>query len=92
MAQVVITLKLMPDGPESNLDEIKKEAESKIKSFAGEGEVRFEEEPIGFGLVAIKVLFVMDESNEELSGLEEDLKNLDGVNSVEVEDMRRALG
>ena len=92
MSQVVVTIKLMPENPEVDLDDIKKEVENKVKSFIKEGEIRFEEDPIGFGLVALKVLFAMDEGNEELDKLEEDLGNLEGVNSAEVIDMRRGIG
>ena len=91
MAQMVVTFKLMPESPDVNLDDVKKNTESKVKSFAGEGEVRFEEEPIGFGLVALKVLFAVDEE-KSLEELENDLKTIEGVSSVEVVDMRRGIG
>ena len=54
--------------------------------------MKFEEDPIGFGLNALKVTFVMDEEGGSTDKLEEDLKSIEGITSVEVIDMRRALG
>ncbi len=91
MAQMVVTFKIMPESPEVSLEDLKKVIEGKVKSFAGEGEVRFEEEPIGFGLVSLKVLFAVDEE-KSLDELENNLQNIEEVNSVEVVDMRRGIG
>lgn len=92
MAQMVVTIKVMPVSPEVSLENLKKEIEKKVKAFAGEGEVRFEEEPIGFGLSALNVLFAMDEEKGSTEKLEENLKNIEGVVSAEVVDMRRGIG
>ena len=92
MANVVITLKIMPESPDTDLSKITEEAKAKITSFAGEGDMKTEEEPIAFGLKALKILFVMDESKGSTEELEKDISSLDGVNSVEVVDVRRAVG
>ncbi len=92
MAKVIITMKIMPESPDTDLDDLKGQIEKKINSFAGKGEKRFKEEPIGFGLTALNVIFVMDEKGESTDKLEEQLKKIDGVGSIEVTDMRRALG
>ena len=92
MAQMIITMKLMPESPDTDLEDLKSKIKEKVIAFAGEGEMRFEEAPIGFGLSAVNVTFVMDESGESIDKLEEDLKQLEGVASLEVTDMRRALG
>ena len=54
--------------------------------------MKTEQEPIAFGLKALKITFVMDEDKGSTDPLEETLKNLDGVNSVETIDVRRAVG
>tara|TARA_Y100000310_G_C20624634_1_gene785159 strand:- start:570 stop:848 length:279 start_codon:yes stop_codon:yes gene_type:complete len=92
MAQVVVTIKIMPESPDVNLEDLKGKVEEKIKGFAGEGEMKFEEDPIGFGLSALKVLFAMDEEKGDTEKLEEDIKTIEGIVSAEVIDMRRALG
>jgi len=92
MAQVIVSLRVMPESPEIDLEELKKEVKKKIESFAGETEIKVEEDAIGFGLSALKFLFVMDESKGDTEPLEESIKNLDGVSSIEVIDVRRAIG
>jgi len=49
MASVVITIKIMPESPETDLKEIEKSSKEHIKSFTGETEIRVEEENIAFG-------------------------------------------
>ena len=56
MAQVVVTLKIMPESPETDLSLIQSKAEEEIKIFSGETEIKAEQEPIAFGLKALKLL------------------------------------
>ena len=92
MANVVVTIKIMPEDVDVDLAALRLEAEKVIHKFAGEGEVRSEQEPVAFGLVALKLTFVMDESKGGLDPLEDILRNLEGVGSAEVVDVRRAIG
>ena len=50
MASVIVSLKIMPASPEINLSHVESEARKKIVDFAGEGEMKVEQEPIAFGL------------------------------------------
>lgn len=92
MAQVVITLKIMPSSPQTDLVKIEHEAKAKIAGFSQNDEMKSEQEPIAFGLKALKITFVMDENKGSTDALEEDIKEIEGVNSVEVADVRRAIG
>ena len=96
MASVIVTLKVMPASPETNLDKVYEEASKHIRDFVDQkhkdGEIRKEIEPIGFGLKAMKLLFVMDENLGTTDKLEEKIKNITGVESVEATDVRRAIG
>jgi elongation factor 1-beta len=92
MAKVIVTFKIMPENPDQDLDRITKEAEKKIISFAGDTEHKVEQEPIAFGLIAIKILFVLDEAKGGTEQLEEEITKIDGVQSVEVIDVRRIIG
>ena len=92
MSRVVVTIKIMPESPESDISLLQINAEGEIKKFAGDTEFKTEQEPIAFGLTALKIIFVMDESLGSTETLEENIKNIDGVNSVEVIDVRRAVG
>jgi|TARA_B100001964_G_C14216702_1_gene593158 elongation factor 1-beta len=92
MTQVVVTLKIMPESPDRDLNKIEAEAKTKTINFSQNQEIKTEQEPVAFGLKAIKIIFVMDESKGSTDALEEDIKKIDGVNSVETIDVRRAIG
>ena len=92
MANVIVTMKIMPISPETDLSKIEEEAKAKIVAFAGEGDMKTEQEPVAFGLKALKILFVMLEDKGSTDDLEKDIASIEGVNSVEVTDVRRAIG
>ncbi len=92
MAKAIVTLKIMPEDPEQDLDAIQSSVEQKIIGFAGETERRFAREPVAFGLIAIKVTFVYDEAKGDLEPLEDQIRTIEGVQNVEVFDLRRAIG
>ena len=92
MAQVIATIKIMPESPEQDLAKLEKEAIKKIKDFAGNTEIKKEIEPVAFGLNAIKITFIMDESKGSTESLENNIRNIDGVSSAEIVDVRRAVG
>ena len=92
MANAIITVKIMPTSPGVDLAKIEELAKEKIVSFAGEGEMKTEEEPIAFGLKALKIIFVMDEEKGSPDPVAEDIQNIEGVNSAEISDVRRAVG
>ena len=81
----------MPEGVDTNLEDLKKAVNSKIKKFSG-GDSRIEIEPVAFGLKALKFTFVSDEKKGGTDELENQIINIEGVNSVDVIDVRRALG
>lgn len=90
MADVVVTIKIMPDSPEADLKGITDKATEIINKVGEVGKI--ETEPIAFGLSAIKLLFVMDESKGSTEPMEQEIAKLEHINSVEVVDVRRALG
>lgn len=92
MARVVATIKIMPESPESDLSSIQNSAEEEIKKFAGETQIKTEQEPVAFGLKALKIIFVMDEDKGSTEKLEETIKTIPEVKSVETVDVRRAIG
>ncbi len=91
MAKVVVTLKIMPESPSVNLDNLQKAVLKEIKNFIGETETKVEKEAIGFGLNALKILFVMDE-NKKSDVIEERARKIKNVQSAEIIDVRRAIG
>ena len=91
MGTVIITYKIMPDSVDVNLDDIEKESRGIINKFGGKV-MGVEKEPIAFGLVALKITLSLDEKNSNLDPLEDQLRNIEGVSSAEVSDIRRAVG
>ena len=92
MAQVVITLRIMPQNPDIDLSKIEAEAKNEIILFCNSKEFKTQIEPIAFGLKALDILFVMDEGKGGTEELENKIIQIDGVESVEVTDVRRAIG
>ena len=92
MAQAIITLKIMPVSPETDLESIRDKAINLIKQFAGEGDMKIEEQPVAYGLKSIQIIFVMDESLGSTEDLETKISANEDVASVEVTDVRRAIG
>jgi len=93
MAKAIVTLKIMPESPDVNLDEIQTKVEEAIDSFVGEqAEKRVTVEPVAFGLKALNIIFVMDEQQGSTEPLENTISEIEGVNSVDVTDVRRAIG
>jgi elongation factor 1-beta len=91
MAKVIVTLKIMPSSPETNLEEIKERAKQAIRDFGGE--VGKEEVvPVAFGLKSLSLVFVMEEEVGGTEALEKKIADFPGVSSVAVVDVRRAIG
>ncbi len=83
----------MPTSPEVDLDAVEAEVKKLIYAFAEEEvETKTEIEPVAFGLKAINLLFVSDEEKGTTEALEQQVTDLEGVNSVEVTDVRRVIG
>lgn len=90
MGFTAVQMKLMPDSPSANLQEIEKKAEEVINSMH-KTLVKIEEEPIAFGLKAMILSFAWnDEIDTEK--LEAELAKIEHVSSVEVLDIRKAFG
>lgn len=92
MADVVVTLNIMPENPNIDLNVLEKKALKKIKEFSGLDNHKTEIKPVAFGLKMLSIMFVMPESKGATDELEEDLKKIAGVASVEVADVRRTIG
>jgi len=89
MGEVVATVKLMPEGTDVDLEQIKIQAQDAINK---EAELhKIDEEPIAFGLVALIVMFIVDDGEGGTEGVEESLAQIPGVSSIEVLDVRRLM-
>ena len=90
MAFALIRIKIMPDSPSADLEKIERKT-SEILTEAGSKSIKFEKEPIAFGLTAIIAQFSWDdsESNDELM---EKLQSMHNISSAEIIDYRIAIG
>ena len=91
MAKVIITLKIMPESTETDLAKVEEKARQEITKYGGEiGKV--EQVPVAFGLKSLNIVFVSDESKGSTEDLEKGINMMDEVSSVQVTDVRRAIG
>lgn len=86
-----IKFKIMPEGADTNLEEIKIKVKEATESFESGVFNEAVEEPIAFGLKALIVTIALSE-NEESDAVEEAFSKIEGVSSVELIDYRRAVG
>lgn len=88
MAKVMVSVKLFPSEPNTNMIELKDQV---TKSLEGRASVyKFEEEPIAFGLVAlIAHVLLPEDAGGQMEDLEERLKSVSGINEVQVLVSRR---
>jgi elongation factor 1-beta len=90
MGVVAVKIKIMPDSPEIDIKEVEENVKTLIEK-QGVKNPQFEIEPIAFGLKAIIVMFGWPEE-KELEELEEKLRKIRNVSSVQLIDIRRAIG
>lgn len=90
MATVIIIVKLMPDSPSADLEEIKREAK-KLLEKEGANNISIEEKLVAFGLKSIHIKLDMAEE-KGTDFVESILSKIEHVSSVTIEDYRRAFG
>ncbi len=91
MATAGIQFKIMPEGLDINLEELKTKVKEVVESFESGVFNEAKEEPIAFGLKALIVTIALSEeiNSEEV---EEKLAEISGISSVKLIDYRRVVG
>ena len=79
MGSVAVIVRVMPESPEVNLEQLKKALKHKLPGIQ---EIR--EEPIGFGLKSLKVLAVLNDAGGETDAIEKSLNEVAGVERAEI--------
>ena len=92
MGTAVVTIGIMPETPTVDLSKIQVEVVKFVREFAGERDTKAEIEPIAFGLKRLNFTFIMDESLGSPDVVAEKIQGIEGVQSAEVTDVRRAIG
>jgi len=91
MAEVIVTLKIMPVSPDIDLDDLKTKAKKIIKEAEGEiGKEYYEE--IAFGIKAIILIFIRNEAKGSVDDISDKIAEIEEVSSTEITDVRRAIG
>jgi len=85
MADVAVTLKLMPDSSDVDLGMLEAAVRKKAKVHS------VSREPIAFGLEALNVIAVVEDAAGGTEPLEKALSSLPGVGSVQVVSLTRLL-
>ena len=79
MGSVAVIVRVMPESPDVNLDELKKALRQKLPGIQD-----MREEPIGFGLKAIKLAAVVNDAGGETDAIEQLLNTIPGVERAEI--------
>lgn len=78
MGNVAISIKIMPDSPERNLEKLKSDINKIVKIQD------YKIEPIAFGLKCLKIMVIVSDK-QGTENIEKRLKNIKGVGEVEIE-------
>ncbi|MFH0869393.1 MAG: elongation factor 1-beta [archaeon] len=92
MAVVIIKLRVMPQSPEIDLAKLTEECKVKLTEFGMKAFHSAKEEPVAFGLKSLDLVFIIDEKNSNTDVLEAKVKEVPGVESTQILDVRRAVG
>ncbi len=83
MAKVLTSIKIFPSNPEGDLSKLKNEIKNKLPNEASI--IKFDEEPIAFGLVAlIAHITIPEEKPEKINEVEEALKSIKDISEIQV--------
>ncbi|MDK2849929.1 MAG: elongation factor 1-beta [Candidatus Woesearchaeota archaeon] len=94
MGEMIIQLRVLPNSPEVDLEKLSNDVKSKIAEVVSSKveDMKTSVQDIAFGLKALNVYFVVDESISSLDEIENQVKEIEDVSSAEVVDMRRIVG
>ncbi len=84
MGNVMVVFRIMPVSTDTNLEKIK-------SSLVALGAKKTEEEPLAFGLTAVKAYFVVPDAEGGTGDLEASVKTISGVSEAEITEVNRML-
>ncbi|QLG26692.1 elongation factor 1-beta [Halorarum halophilum] len=87
MGKVAAKMKVMPNSPEIDLDDLQDKLEASLPEGA---EIRnVEREDVAFGLVALLPMVVVPDDAGGTEAVEESFSGVEGIESVQVEEVGR---
>ncbi len=90
MANALIKIKIMPESPDTNLNELKTAAQKTVEKIGGIFN-KTEIQAIAFGLNAVIVIFSLPEE-KGTNIIEENFNKIEKISSAEIVDYRREFG
>jgi elongation factor 1-beta len=79
MGSVAVIVRIMPESPDVDLEKLKVSLKKKLPGIQ---DIR--EEPIGFGLKALKLAAVVNDAGGETDAIEQSLGEVAGVERAEI--------
>jgi elongation factor 1-beta len=79
MGGVAVNVRVMPESPEVDLEKLKSALKQKLPGIQD-----IQEEPIGFGLKALKLVAVVNDAGGETDAIEGKLNTIPGVERAEI--------
>jgi elongation factor 1-beta len=79
MGNVALILRIMPESPDVDLEDLKTQLRAEIKGLK---DIR--EEPIGYGLKALKIAVIVSDAAGESDAVEAEITALPGVERAEI--------
>ena len=79
MGSVVLILRVMPESPDIDLENLKTRLRAEVKGIQD-----IQEEPIGFGLKALKIAVLVGDAAGESDATEAQIMALNGVERAEI--------
>lgn len=85
MAEVAVTLRVMPESAEVDLNQLEAKVRERVKVHS------VSREPIAFGLEALKIVAVVEDAAGGTEPLENEILSIPGVGNVQVTSITRLL-
>lgn len=82
-------MKIMPESPATNMEKMEEEIKKLVERNNGRNR-EYSVEPVAFGLMSLMCFFEWPEE-KELEQLEEAIKKIKDVSSMQILDMRRLI-
>ena len=79
MGSVAVIVRVIPESPEVDLEKLKRALKEKLPGIQD-----IQEEPIGFGLKAIKLAAIVNDAGGETDAIEGKLNSIPGVERAEI--------
>ena len=94
MSNAIVTFKLMPESPETDVEAIKEKAEAMAKEAGAKGDTQAKIEPLAFGLKQVLVMgmYEMNDNADFDAICAKMAEEIEGVTQAEVANMDLALG